>query len=50
MYKKVIKDVQEGDKKDALDFLLDGALKQEHITAVEGPLDDSSEGAPTFEV
>ena len=42
--------IQEGDKKDALDVLLDNALKYEHSSAVEGALDDSSEGTPTFEV
>ena len=33
-----------------MDVLLDGALKYERVIAVEGALDDSSEGAPTFEV
>ena len=45
-----IEDVQEGDKKCAHDVLFDGALKYEHVIAVEGALDDSFEGAPTFEV
>ena len=47
---EAIENVQEGDKKDALDVLLDGAFKYEHVSAVEGVLDDSSEGPPTFEV
>ena len=45
-----MEDVQEGDKKDAHDVSLDGALKYEHVSAVGGTLDDSSKGAPTFEV
>ena len=44
---KAIKDVQE---KDAFDVLLDGAPKYEHLSAVEGALDFSSEDTPTFEV
>ena len=47
---KAIEDVQEGDKKDALDVLLDGAPKYEQVSTVEGALDDSFEGTPTFEV
>ena len=34
----------------ALDVLLDGALKCEHGSAVEGAADNSSERTPTFEV
>ena len=47
---KTIEDVQEGEKKDAIDVLLDGALKYEHVSAVDGFLDDSSKGKPTSEV
>ena len=47
---KAIEDVEEGDKKDALDVLLDGAIKYDHDSSVEGALDDSSEGATRYEV
>ena len=42
--------MKEGHKKDALDDLLDGALKYEHVSAAEGTLADSCEGTPAFEV
>ena len=47
---KAIENVQEGDNKDTLNVKLDGALKYEHVSAVEGTLDDSFRGRPTFEV
>ena len=42
--------MQERDKKNGLDVLLDGGLKYEHISAAEGAFDDSSESTPTLEV
>ena len=42
--------MQEGDKKDVLDVLLDCALKYEHVSAVESTFDGLSKGIPTFEV
>ena len=33
-----------------LDALLDGSLNHENISAVDGTLDGSSEGTPTFEI
>ena len=38
---KANENVQEGDEKETHDVSLDGALKYEHISAVEGTLDDS---------
>ena len=47
---KAIGDPQKGDKRDALDVLLDGTLKYEHVSAVQGAPDGSSEGTSTFAV
>ena len=43
MYQRVMKRIHSTSK-------LDDALKYEHVSAIEGTLDDSFKGTPTFEV
>ena len=45
---QAIEDAQWSDKDYALDVLLDGTLKYEHVSAVEGSLDSLSEVTVTF--
>ena len=46
---RAIKDAQQSTKEDAFDVLVDGALKYEHVSAVESALDGSFEATATFQ-
>ena len=46
MLLRAIEDTQEGDKKDAFDVALDGALKGGFASAIEDTIYDLSEGTP----